>query len=60
MATAAAGMTGSLSTTDMRMLLKATDEIETLAENTANCNQLKALTDRSDESKRLLESFIYL
>ena len=55
MATAAAGTTGSLSTTDMRMLLKATDEIETLAVTTAN--HMKALTDRSDGSKQLLESF---
>ena len=36
MATAAAGTTASLSITDMRMLMKATDEIETLAVNTAN------------------------
>ena len=54
MATATAGMTGSLSITDMRELMKATDEIDALAEHTAN--QLKELTDRSDESRRLLES----
>ena len=54
MAKAPAGMTGGLSITDMRELMKATDEIDTLAEHTAN--QLKELTDRSDECRRLLES----
>ena len=54
MATASAGTTGSLSTTDMRTLLKATNEIEALAVTTAM--HLKALTDRSDGSKQLLES----
>ena len=54
MAKAPAGMTGGLSITDMRELMKATDEIEALAEHTAN--QLKALTDRSDECRRLVES----
>ena len=43
MAKAPAGMTGGLSITDMRELMKATDEIDTLAEKTAN--QLKVLTD---------------
>ena len=54
MAAASAGMAGSLSITDMRELMKATDEIDALAEHTAN--QLKELTDRSDECRRLLES----
>ena len=54
MATAPAGMAGGLSITDMRELMKATDEIEALAEHTTN--QLKELTDRSDECRRLLES----
>lgn len=54
MATAAAGMTGSMSNTDLRTLLKATDEIDAMAVNTAM--HLKALTDRSDGSKQLLES----
>ena len=54
MAKAPAGMTGGLSITDMRELMKATDEIDTLAGKTAN--QLKVLTDRSDECGRLLES----
>ena len=54
MATASAGKTGSLSTTDMRTLLKATDEIEAFAVTTAM--HLKTLTDRSDGSKQLLES----
>ena len=54
MATAPAGMTGGLSIMDMRELMKATDEIEALGELTAN--QLKVLTDRSDECRRLLES----
>ena len=38
----------------MRALLKATDEIDAMAVNTAM--HLKALTDRSDGSKQLPES----
>ena len=54
MAKAPAGMTGGLSITDMRELMKATDEIDTLAEKTAK--PLKVVTDRADECRRLLES----
>ena len=54
MATASAGMTGTLSTSDMRALQKATDEIDSMAVNAAM--HLKALTGRSDGSKQLLES----
>ena len=52
MATASAGMTGTLSTTDMRTLLKATGEIDGMAVNTAV--HIKALADRSDGSKHNL------
>ena len=54
MAKAPAGMTGGLSITDMRELMRATDEIDTLAGKTAK--QLKVVTDRADECRRLLES----
>ena len=54
MATASYGTAGSLSTTGMRALLKAADEIEALAVTTAM--QLRALTNRSDGSKQLLEA----
>ena len=54
MAKAPAGMTGGLSITDMRELMKATDEIDTLAEKTAK--QFKVVTDRTDDCRQLLES----
>ena len=55
MAKAPAGMTGGLSITDMRELMKATDEIDTLADKTAK--RFKVVTDRSDDCKQLLESY---
>ena len=54
MAKAPAGMTGGLSITDMRELMRATDEIDTVAAKTAK--QFKVVTDRTDECRRLLES----
>ena len=55
MAKAPAGMTGGLSITDMRELMRATDEIDTLAGKTAK--QIKVVTDRTDDCRRLLESY---
>ena len=61
MATASAGTAGSLRTTDMRALLKATDEIDTLAVAIATAMHLKAVAgsnplDQLWARKQLLES----